>query len=208
MKDNEVTLIGYSGHSYVVNSIFSSIGKKVVAYCDNTEKPNNPFLLEYLGSESKSDVIKLLKNRSFFISIGDNSLRKKIFEQLAKNSIFPINAVHVSSVVCPTAKIAQFGVMISAGVVINAFATIGNAVVCNTGCIVEHECIIGDFVHIAPGSILCGNVTIGENSFIGAGAVVKQGITIGKNVIVGAGAVVLKNIPDNAIVFGNPARAK
>ncbi len=41
---------------------------------------------------------------------------------------------------------------------------------------------------------------------IGAGAVILPGITIGKNARVGAGAVVTKNVPDNEIVVGNPAR--
>ena len=41
---------------------------------------------------------------------------------------------------------------------------------------------------------------------IGANCVVIGEIVIGKNVTIGAGSVVTKNIPDNAIVIGNPAR--
>ena len=51
-----------------------------------------------------------------------------------------------------------------------------------------------------------GRIKIGSNVFIGAGAIILPGIEIGDNVIVGAGAVVTKDIPDDSLVVGNPAR--
>lgn len=50
------------------------------------------------------------------------------------------------------------------------------------------------------------NVTINDGASIGANATILPGITIGTNAMVGAGAVVVSNVPDNAIVVGNPAR--
>lgn len=49
-------------------------------------------------------------------------------------------------------------------------------------------------------------VIIGDNVWIGGSAVIKPGVTIGNNVVVGCGAVVTKNIPDNVVVAGNPAK--
>lgn len=51
-----------------------------------------------------------------------------------------------------------------------------------------------------------GPVRIGDDVFIGHGAIVLPGVTIGSKVIVGAGTVVHKDIPDNSVVAGNPAR--
>jgi len=51
-----------------------------------------------------------------------------------------------------------------------------------------------------------GKTTVKKGASIGAGAIILPGVTIGINAIVGAGAVVTKNIPDNSIVFGNPAK--
>ena len=48
--------------------------------------------------------------------------------------------------------------------------------------------------------------TIGDNVSIGANATIIGDITIGNNVIIGAGSVVVKDIPDNCVVAGNPAR--
>jgi maltose O-acetyltransferase len=49
-------------------------------------------------------------------------------------------------------------------------------------------------------------VTIGDDVWIGTRAIVLPGVTIGTGAIVGAGAVVTKDVPENAIVAGNPAR--
>jgi len=49
---------------------------------------------------------------------------------------------------------------------------------------------------------------IGNRVSIGTSATILGGITIGDNAIVGAGSVVTKEVPENAIVAGNPARIK
>ena len=49
-------------------------------------------------------------------------------------------------------------------------------------------------------------IEIGDNCWIGGGAIILPGVKIGKNSIIGSGAVVTKNIPDNVIVAGNPAK--
>ena len=47
--------------------------------------------------------------------------------------------------------------------------------------------------------------TVGQGASIGANATILPGITIGSNAMIGAGAVVTRNVPDDAIVKGNPA---
>lgn len=199
-------IIGYSGHAYVAIGILSAAGRKVKGYCDFDEKAYNPFNLEYLGKETDEKGMEMIRMQDFFIGIGDNSIRKKVFGIFEQIQRFPVNAVHPSSAISGYAQIDPYGVMISSGVCINPLATIGKGVICNTGSIIEHECEIGNFAHVGPGAVLCGNVTIGEGSFIGAAAVVRQGIRIGKNAMIGAGAVVVKDVGDAETVAGNPSR--
>ncbi|KAJ2723295.1 hypothetical protein GGI07_002723 [Coemansia sp. Benny D115] len=51
-------------------------------------------------------------------------------------------------------------------------------------------------------------VKIGNNVWVGGSAVILAGVTIGNGVTVGGGSVVTKDVPDNVVVVGNPARIK
>ena len=63
-----------------------------------------------------------------------------------------------------------------------------------------------DAAERAKGPEYAKPITIGRDCWIGGGAIIQPGVTIGDRVIVGAGAVVTKDVPDDAIVVGNPAR--
>ena len=80
---------------------------------------------------------------------------------------------------------------------------------------------IGDNVTLAPrvhilahdsstfmflGKTRAANVTIGNNVFVGAGTIILPGVHVGNRVIIGAGSVVSKDIPDNSVAVGNPAK--
>ena len=93
------------------------------------------------------------------------------------------------------------------------------------GCIIDpgHCWLIniGDNVTLAPrvhilahdasmcntlGYAKIGCVTIGNNVFIGAGSIILPNVNIGNNVVIGAGSIVSKDIPDNSVYAGNPAK--
>ncbi len=203
----EAVILGYAGHAYVVIDTLLSIDYKVVGYCEGEKKTIDPFQLSYFGDERDSDTLVRLRNRSVFLGLGDNAIRRKVYTYLLENGVRCSSAIHQKAWVSPLATVAD-GTIVMPGAVINAMAIVGAAVICNTASVIEHECVIGDYVHIAPGAVLAGAVSIGEGTFLGANAVVKQGISIGKNVIIGAGAVVTKDIADGLTVYGNPAREK
>ena len=54
--------------------------------------------------------------------------------------------------------------------------------------------------------LICKPVLIKESAWIGAGATILPGVCVGKHAIVGAGSVVTKDVPDYAVVAGNPAK--
>lgn len=51
-----------------------------------------------------------------------------------------------------------------------------------------------------------GGVKIGNNVFIGMNTIILKGVHIGNNVIIGAGSLVNRDVPDDTVVAGNPAR--
>ncbi len=55
-------------------------------------------------------------------------------------------------------------------------------------------------------ALVVGHIHIKRNAWIGANATILQGVTIGENAVVAAGSVVTKDVPDNTIVGGIPAK--
>ena len=54
--------------------------------------------------------------------------------------------------------------------------------------------------------ITCKPVPLKRNCWIGAGATILPGVTVGENAVVAAGAIVTKDVEDNTVVGGNPAK--
>ena len=200
MINNNIVIIGYSGHSYGCIEVAIKQGYSIVGYHDILEKVSNPYSLKYLGYEEN-----IKSGNKPFLAIGDNTIREKIYQNLKSNGIYlNTSLIHSNTTISESSSIKE-QTYISAGVIINPQVKIDVGCIINTGAIIEHDCSIGKFTHIAPGAVLAGNVLIGSGCLIGANAVIKQGIKIGDNVIVGAGAVVLKDIKSNATFVGNPA---
>lgn len=200
---NGIYLVGYSGHGRVVCDAALKSGIKILGYFEKNKSVHNPFFLEYFGSEMDLSDEFYLEN-IFSIGVGNNTIRKSIFNRIKKKEGRICTIYHPLSTVSKTAKIGE-GSFLNAFSVLNSGSTLGYNTIVNTSAIIEHDCKVGSHSHIAPGAVLCGNVEIGENTLIGAGATIIEGIKIGSNSIIGAGSVVTKNIDDNKIVKGNPA---
>lgn len=191
-------LFGASGHGKVVKEILDSQNVKVDAFIDD-----KPLKKEQLGVQVISySQFNSLKKDYVIISIGNNLIREELSKKITTNYTI---AKHKDSIVSKTVEIGE-GTVIMAGAVINAETKIGKHCIINSNAVVEHDCILGDYVHISPNATITGNTIIGNGTHIGAGAAVIPNIVIGKWVTIGAGTVILKDIPDYAIVVGNPGK--
>lgn len=192
-------LFGASGHAKVIIDILNASKVRIDGLFDDDPNCQSlkkiPFVGAYSNFQDKVD--------SLIISIGDNSIRKRIVESIQKTE-FGI-AIHPSAIISDDVTIGD-GTAIMHGAIIQSSVTIGNHCIINTAASIDHDCIIEDYVHISPNSTLCGNVNIEEGAQVGAGAVIIPGRKIGRWAVVGAGAVVIRDVPDFAIVVGNPAK--
>ena len=196
--ENKITLYGASGHAKVIIDILKTASIAIENIIDDNPKTETILGIEIIKSQNFD--FKNLKNT--IISIGNNGVRKVLS---AKLKVVFVKAIHPSAIISKFASIGE-GTVIMAGAIINPEAKIGNHCIINTAAVIEHDCIIDNFAHISPSASLAGNVIVGEGAHIGIGATIIQGIKIGKWTTIGAGAIIIKDVPDYAVVVGNPGR--
>lgn len=200
-------IIGASGHGKVVLDILQKDKNiEVKGFLDDDPSRHGQKIdgIEVLGGFSiVHDISDDFKNG--IVGIGNNLARANYFNKMKDLRFNMIIAIHPSAVISESAKIGS-GTVIAAGAVINPHARIEENCIINTGAIIDHDCFIGEHVHISPGVNLAGNVSIKEYSHVGIGASVINRISIGRNTTIGAGAVVIRDVPDNAVVTGVPAK--
>lgn len=200
---SKVAIIGSGGHTRSSTNL-------LLRYFDNNSMfvYDNSFIE---GNKEKINGIPLIGNindiklgQHVFLSIGNNTLRKKYFHKF-QNQIIKKNLFHNESL---QEKDVRFGIsnQIYALSYINSQVKIGDNNIINTGVIVEHETKIGDHNHLSVGVKICGRSFIGNMCSIGAGALILDQLSICDNVIIGAGSLVIRDIKKAGTYVGNPLK--
>jgi len=194
-----IAIYGKSGHGKVVADIAMANGFSEIIWVDDDPEKENcisyPLFLEQFFSIPVA------------LGIGNNHVRKKIFERLENDGCSIATLIHPSAVISPSVHLSN-GTVVMPLAVINADSVIGEGSIINSATVIEHDCNIGAFSHISPNAALAGNVSVGSETHIGIGASVIQGITIGNRSIIAAGSVVIHSLPDAIMAVGIPAQIK
>ena len=200
-------ILGAGGHAKELLQILERQGQTTaLSFFDNIHDAT--VLLEKFKIITSFEEAKILlaANPYYAIGIGGTVVRHKF-----SNRITELGGI-LRSIICPTALIGTFDVHLETGLNIMSHVFISNSVRIGTGTLVNygvnvhHDVTIGNYCELSPKSQVLGGAEIGYYSSIGAGAIVLPKVKIGNNVHIGAGAVVTKDIADNCVAVGAPAR--
>ncbi len=193
--------------SLIENLLWYSREFEIEAFCDDgkdkigTKKDGKPVL-------SFENALKLAHKKTIkhaVVAVGNNQIRSDKYHLFKENNFKMIRIIHPRALVDTHVNIGE-NTIVEMGTAIHTRSTIGNNVFLGGEALIGHHNILGDHVLVGGNASFGGSVIVGDFSTIGVGSAIKPGITIGKNSIVGVGAVVVKDVPDNVIVAGVPAK--
>lgn len=206
-KNENIVIYGGGAEALVVIDIIEKMGGYTIVGIITDKKPKGEKVFEYEVLGKQEDLPGLLNSgiKNCIIGIGDNKIREEKMKYALNIGFKFISAIHPFSSIGRDVVIDE-GSIIHHGAVVDPCVHIGKADIINDNSVVGHNSVLGDFTHISAGACFGGNCRIGSCSFVGMGATVISGINIGNNVFIGAGSVVTKDISDNSVVCGMPAR--
>jgi sugar O-acyltransferase (sialic acid O-acetyltransferase NeuD family) len=204
MPNPALVILGAGAHATSVYNVACSAGYEVAHFVDPGKRGTRLYDVEVLGAVGEIDAPERFH---FCIAVGDNHRREVIYEDLRRLSptaVFPA-LIHTSAVVSCNTSIGV-GTVVMPGAVIGPKTTVGGFCILNTRCSIDHDGRMHDYSSLAPGVTIGGCVRIGARSAICIGATIKQDVQVGEDCVVGANSYLSRDLPDNKVAYGTPAR--
>ena len=198
-------ILGARTFAPVVADLVSEIPElRVEAFVENLDRDRCAEKLEGLPVLWVDEIDELADSHWAVCALGSTH-RQDFIERASAAGFRFATVVDRSARVSSKSGLGE-GSIVSPGVVVSAFSQVGQHVLLNRGVLVGHNVEIGDYVTIGPGANVAGFCRICEGAHIGMGAIVLEKSTIGTHSVVAAGSVVNKDVADNVLVAGSPAR--
>ncbi len=211
MKMKEVYILGIGGSTPVFMELALACGYTIAGlYHYNDDRTGETvYGIPVLGSFNdlyKSD----LQGKMFMLSQGDISIRYEVTNKIKELGGLIPTIIHPSATVSPYATVSDDGVIIGGGCIIQAEAEIKPHAVLWDQALVCHQSVIGNYCFVGPKALIGAHIVVDDFAFIGQASLLVSGKVdrVGMHSIVGAGAIVTKEVPDDVLVVGSPARVR
>ena len=213
-KMTPVYIIGGPGGGMIAASLVEGRSDTYVAGFINDFVPKG----EFIGKYSKYQVLgtteiipEVLEDKDAKLFVAYKTMKKekemlKKLEDLEIPSERFISLFHKSSIIPSGFCSVGNGVLLAANAQLSSDTTIGDNCILFGGAFVGHDSTLERYVTVANNASIGARVNVGAASHIGSNSSIKEGVSIGKYSLVGIGAVVVRDVPENSIAIGNPAR--
>ncbi len=212
MSDHQtpILIVGTDPEARIALEIADSLD--VLAFGFITEEPdevnkemNDILVVAELGQKD-ADTLLNDKNVKVVIAATQASDRRDLMEAVKTHDAEMVTLVHPSAQISQHAKLEK-GCLVNAGVTISPNVLVGDFAYIGAQVSIDVDAEIGDFCTINDGARIGRGCFVDEDAYIGHGAILFPGVKVGHKAMVAAGAVVLQDVPDDASVVGNPAKA-
>ena len=206
----KAVIIGAGTYGEVYLSYLSEAGYEIVGFLDDdVEKQQQLFKGKpVLGGVNLLTTLKASHGvEAVFCPLGNNILRVNFLKKAKELGFLTPNFIHPSVFISPDVTIGNEGIYILPRTVIMPWVTIENYVMMSVNSIVSHHSTLKQGVFLSFGVNFGASIIADEYAYFGISSTAMTGVKrIGKNSMIGAGAVVIKDVPENAVVAGVPAK--
>jgi len=204
-------IVGAKGFAIEVLQIFYQLGQlENLFFFDNVtmDLPDKLYgQFKILKDIEQAHDLFMKTDNKFVLGLGGPQIRSDMAQK------FTALGGKLTTLISPKAEVGCYNTFIGTGstlmtgVVITSNVEVQEGCLVNLNCTIGHNTLIGKFAELSPGVHVSGNCQVGDFCSLGTGCVILPKVRIGNGAVVGAGAVVTKNISDDQIVVGVPAKS-
>ncbi len=196
VTDVPLYIFGSSGHAREVAAYFRALNpNRPITFVHREPSTTDCISVsEYHARRSRGEMGESI------LGSGRCDIRARMLDEMAPPFA---TFVHPTAVVLGEIGV---GCVIAPNAIVAPSAKIGNHALVNYNATVGHDTVVGRLCVIGPTAAIGGFCHLEERVYIGAGALIRERLTLCEGAIVGMGAVVTRDISENIVVTGVPAR--
>jgi len=210
----KVIIIGGSGAGMIAASVADRLDDvELLGFINDFKEPGDTIgdfkKIPVIGKTP--DIQRYLKEKDVYFFVAFEGIRDPYKSYQAMKDL-PIPRERYINLIDKTAILPEGYVELGTGILAAPFVqvspdtSISDNVILLGNCFVGHNSFISEFSHITTNSVVGAFTHIGKGVTVGMNSTVMGRLQIGDFSLIGAGSVVTKDVPENVIVAGNPAK--
>ncbi len=146
------------------------------------------------------------KDAEIVIAAGEPALRGELYKDVKAAGYSMPNLIHPLANAKKFKSIGEGNIILCFSYISSSEVELGSNNIVMPFSQISHDSIIGNHCVVASSACLSGTTVLKDRVYIGTGAKLRENITIGYDAVVGMGAIVVKNVDDQSVVVGLPAK--